>query len=233
MPLLYYVRDASLQAGCDVICLQYFFQCSQVKYNHVDDFLQVCDDCYRAIHHFVHDANTYENIVFLSKSLGTLFAGEAAALFGEKNIRHFFLTPLPETIPYIEKLESIVIAGSKDSYFSKENIESIRGLPLPTVKIIDEADHSLENAQDYAHSVTILSNILDLWVCFWMDYKHNDTILLRLLQPGARCCHAETLPPMAPPLWAYSRQLSGKEITPTLRRLRPNRCISPSFWFWR
>ena len=117
MPLLYYCTEAALQLGYDVINLKYFFQCSETEFENNDaDYRQVIDDCYSQLKNNVLNENSYKNIVFASKSLGTIFAGETALLFSEVEINHFFLTPLAGTIPHIEKSACTVVVGKDDNH---------------------------------------------------------------------------------------------------------------------
>lgn len=62
-----------------------------------------------------YDLSKYDDIVFVSKSLGTLVAGWIA----EKiciEARHIYLTPIKETLHYIQNCKNIIIvvAGTKD-----------------------------------------------------------------------------------------------------------------------
>jgi len=139
MPLLYYCTETALQSGCDVINLNYAS----------DDYKQIVNE--------VINENRYKNIVFASKSLGTIFAGETALQFPDSNITHFFLTPLAETIQYIGNFP--VIIGDKDNFFASENIAY-----LPNVHVINGADHSLEIAGDCIQSVEVLKLIIGIWI---------------------------------------------------------------------
>ena len=37
MPVLFYCTQAALQAGCDVLNLQYYYQCVETGFSHSDD----------------------------------------------------------------------------------------------------------------------------------------------------------------------------------------------------
>jgi len=170
MPLLYYCTEAALQLGCDVISLKYFFQCTKTDFED-KDYSQVIGDCYKSLNDNILAINSYKNIIFVSKSLGTVFAGEVALLFEEMNIYQFFLTPLSKTIPHIEKSACTVIVGDNDGFFPKNNIEKLCNFTLPTTHVISKANHSLEIEGDCIQSLAILSDITKVWIKFMKSIK--------------------------------------------------------------
>lgn len=110
------------------------------------------------------DFSKYGDIVFVSKSLGTVIAGwvEEQLCIGARQI---YLTPVKETLPYIRngKNIKIVIAGTDDKYLDadilrkhciKENIH---------LKQIEGAGHRLEVKGDVDKNIDILKEIVDLY----------------------------------------------------------------------
>ena len=75
------------------------------------------------------DLASYDEILFVSKSLGTVSAGWLAdALEKEKRvkpgtIRHIFMTPLEQTFPYMRKENCIVISGELDHYLERKKLK--------------------------------------------------------------------------------------------------------------
>ena len=76
------------------------------------------------------DLASYDEILFVSKSLGTVSAGWLAdALEKEKRvkpgtIRHIFMTPLEQTFPYMRKENCIVISGELDHYLERKKLKN-------------------------------------------------------------------------------------------------------------
>lgn len=161
-PLLYFAREGTLASGCDVLSLEYgYFRTSSFKREFLEHTIK---EVSKSIE--ICLTNSYKNIYFISKSLGTVIAGEISRDLGYDKVDNLFLTPLPNTIPHITNLKSTIVVGSKDEYFSKENIEKINTYPFVDLHIVDNATHSLEIDEDYKGSIEILRNITDLCVEF-------------------------------------------------------------------
>lgn len=110
------------------------------------------------------DLSKYNDIVFVSKSLGTVVAGWIEEKLRIK-ARHIYLTPITETFPYIQHKKDIisVIAGTIDKYLSadvlkehciKENINLIQ---------IDGVGHRLEVWGDMDKNLQILRDVVDIY----------------------------------------------------------------------
>lgn len=61
------------------------------------------------------DYSKYSKIVFISKSIGTVLAGEITKELPQDKVFNIFLTPIDETLPYIRK-EDLIICGDRDQY---------------------------------------------------------------------------------------------------------------------
>ena len=87
----------------------------------------------------------YADVVFLSKSLGTLCAVRTAAAL-QLQPRHFLLTPLPETLQELPKQAEVfgAVIGTKDTHLDAAKLETFcreRAIPCLTVP---EAGHRLQ-----------------------------------------------------------------------------------------
>ncbi|WP_164669736.1 hypothetical protein [Virgibacillus doumboii] len=156
-PLLHYTRKACLLSGCDTLSLTYGFQAANTSLtsDQIDDLVEDTLETIDSI------AAEYEKIIFVSKSLGTLVAGIVSEKLNRKHIHHFFMTPIPKTIKYIENSTGYVVVGDRDDLFSEENIEKINNIKGIKSLIIPGAKHSLELDDDYKKSLEILSLITD------------------------------------------------------------------------
>ncbi len=100
----------------------------------------------------------YEDILFVSKSIGTAVA---CAYAGKHRIscRNIYYTPLEQTFDY-DPRPGIVFHGTKDSWARTEKIAAMcgeRGLLLHT---FEDAGHSLEVQGDLRRSLGILEDVM-------------------------------------------------------------------------
>ncbi len=165
MPLLYYCTETALQAGCDVLNLKYFFQCSNARHDNTEEaHRQIFRDCHAAIKRCMAHAEQYRKIIFASKSIGTVFAAETALLLDTAAVSHFFLTPVDKLIPHVGGMKCTVVVGDNDPHCSADNISAMRALPACTLHVLAGMDHSLENPLHYGDSIKALAMVTDLWV---------------------------------------------------------------------
>jgi len=128
------------------------------------------DECLEDIKSFVltqlqpFDLLKYEDIVFVSKSLGTVVAG-----WIEENLcinaRHIYLTPVKETLPYILHDKNIitVVAGTKDRQLDADILKQHcmkENIPL---KQIEGVGHRLEAWGNIDKNIEILRDIVALY----------------------------------------------------------------------
>lgn len=165
LPLLYYTGKSAYDAGHDLLILEYGYQSARTAFEEakVD---QLIHECYASINQII---NNYNDVVFVSKSLGTYIAGKTAELFKERSIRHVFLTPIRSTITLIEKFGGLVVSGTKDPVFHEDDIEHIEGFPNTEVLRIKDANHVLE-VSDLHQSLGILKNLVEVSSRF---FNHN------------------------------------------------------------
>ncbi|OMF21476.1 hypothetical protein BK133_28340 [Paenibacillus sp. FSL H8-0548] len=156
LPLLYYTSKSAYDAGHDLLLLEYGYQSARKTFEEskVDNLIQ---ECYKTINQII---NNYENVVFVSKSLGTYIAGKTAELFTTRSVRHLFLTPIRSAIPLIEKHGGLVVCGTKDQVFHENDIEQIEGFSNTVVLRIKDANHALE-VDDLCQSLEILKTLVE------------------------------------------------------------------------
>ncbi|MFQ9933965.1 MAG: hypothetical protein ACLRVQ_05985 [Lachnospiraceae bacterium] len=107
------------------------------------------------------EVNEYDEVLFVSKSIGTVLAGYIREELKLKNVRNIYLTPLPETLPYIEGKDSIVIAGTKDRFLDKEELKSFCNSNNVKLYQFEGLGHSLET-DDVEGSLRILKRVTDI-----------------------------------------------------------------------
>lgn len=110
------------------------------------------------------DFSKYDDIVFVSKSLGTVVAG-----WIDENLcieaRHIYLTPIKETLPYINKAKNIiaVVAGTKDKQLDADILKEHCIKENIYLKQIDGVGHRLEVWADIDKNIELLKEIVDLY----------------------------------------------------------------------
>lgn len=149
-PLLYYSRKLAAETG---------FQCIRVDYNgfasgikgDVEKMREALETAYSQTNLILSsiDWKIYKDIVFISKSIGTVVAARYAKEH-KINCRNVYMTPLAETFLF-DPSNGIAFHGTADTWADTKIIAakcSEYNLKLYTVH---EADHSLETADTIAN----------------------------------------------------------------------------------
>ncbi|MBP2001468.1 putative alpha/beta-hydrolase family hydrolase [Paenibacillus shirakamiensis] len=136
---LYYAGVAARQQGMDVLKLEYGYQVARVELD-LKDLPDVIEECMEAIQAV---AEAYNNLIFVSKSLGTLIAGEIECRI-QMTIHNIYLTPLHATLPYINDAKGMIIYGTQDPEFESVSVDAIIPSAERRVIAIEGADHALE-----------------------------------------------------------------------------------------
>jgi len=115
----------------------------------------VINECEETVKRMIHK---YKQVVFISKSLGTIIAGEVHNRLG-LSIKHIFITPLHDSVAFINSTEGIVIYGSNDNVFNKEIASQIKSSNHLRLIEVSNADHSLETG-DVEENLFILRSLV-------------------------------------------------------------------------
>ncbi len=114
----------------------------------------------------------YEDILFVSKSIGTVVACAYAKRHGVK-CRNIYYTPLEQTFSFAPQ-DGIVFHGTKDPWAQTAVIQSKcleRRLPL---HVIEDVNHSLEAVDDIGNNLRILTRVMELaesYTAFGISYR--------------------------------------------------------------
>ena len=152
-PLLYYAYFKYERKGYECVVISYG------DYNNIND---ARNNALAQISKL--DFTCYGDIVFLSKSMGTIIAGWLEDKICE-NVRHIYLTPINDTLRYLKKEKniSIVIAGTNDPFLDVNILTAHCNQENIKVELIDGADHSLETAADVITNIDILKRVVELY----------------------------------------------------------------------
>lgn len=155
VPTLHYARKAALLAGCDVLSIQY-----SNKLGHDLEVLNtVSEESFQVVAKALQ--NKYLQLFCINKSIGHSVAFRVDDRLNGMNIHHICYTPLAVHVTDIIKRKCMVLTGTKDKWFSKEDIQKLESLMDIELVTVENAVHSLEIDDDYKASIKILEKITD------------------------------------------------------------------------
>lgn len=144
--------------GYDVVRIDF----SHIPFREIDTIEEAVTIAQRAVKRQLSgtDFTCYLDVVWISKSLGTLLAAKAETEFGILP-RQLYLTPLPETLEKIRP-ESHVIAlvlGTQDRFLTGEALAAFCERHDYRCCLIDGVNHSLKDEQDAERTTRIIDQI--------------------------------------------------------------------------
>lgn len=124
-PLLYYAESVCRGKGYDTLLMHYS------EHRDVRDMISIDDNIRQTLPYVKErikekDPGQYDEMLFVSKSIGTVAAGWLNQELGKDMppIRHIFMTPLEQTFPYMDSPRNIVICGDRDQYLAEEELKN-------------------------------------------------------------------------------------------------------------
>lgn len=157
-PLMYYTKVIAKQYGYEILPVDY----TGFPQNILGDpekkkqsFLIAMEQA----ENILKDVNfdEYEDVLFVSKSIGNLVAGSIAAIKGLET-RNIYFTPINETFDYISR-PGIMFMGNDDPWadYDEMNAKCLeKGI---TSYLVEDANHSLEIG-DVPSDLTRLKNVM-------------------------------------------------------------------------
>lgn len=148
-PLLYYSRKIALEHGYEVIGIEYDGidkDCLKNKEKLLDAFNAVARQADAQLRDI--DFSSCEDIIFASKSIGTV----AASIYAAKHnipARQVYFTPFPQTFSLAKEKNGLVFFGNKDPWIDPDVIRDLCNEKKLQYRIIEEGNHSLETGHVY------------------------------------------------------------------------------------
>ena len=153
-PLLYYSGKMAAAEGYEIVKIAYPTCAVNLKgatseqiHSFVKECVEVTD---KALEEFGlaggiegFDPGRFEDILFISKSIGTAIAA-AYASTADAAVRHVFFTPLEETFDYVKEASGIAFSGTKDNWADHDNVRRLCEEKRIPLTVVDDANHSLE-----------------------------------------------------------------------------------------
>lgn len=163
MPLLYYAKFTYEGRG---------YESLKVNYGNASEKGKAFEYWLEDVQHLVLEQlsqiefSAYEDVVFISKSIGTVIAGWIQHTMGIK-VRNIYLTPLKETLPYMTKESQIITAvvGTTDKYISSEKLKEHCEKERINLQLIEGVGHRLEKVGDMSKNIEILKQVVELYSC--------------------------------------------------------------------
>ena len=153
-PLLYYANLLYAANGYELIPMKYNSIFFEPELTREEKTLRVRDYVWEQVKGI--DFTQYDEVVFLSKSVGTVEAGCLAEKLGITPVQ-IFLTPVPGAFPYIKNTDSVVIGTADEVYPQCKSYCEEHGIKI---WYIEGANHSLEVEGKPFESLEILRDVM-------------------------------------------------------------------------
>ncbi len=159
-PLLYYANDLAAQNG---------YECKKIHYvlpgdKRIRGNLEKMEEAFRHLYAQAKecladmDWARYEEIVFISKSIGTVIAAAYAEELKGLRIRHVLYTPLEHTFRFHPQ-NAIGFIGTADSWSVPAEVIKLANQQGVPMHVYDDANHSLEKG-DVMANLYVLKDVL-------------------------------------------------------------------------
>lgn len=159
-PLLYFAAKECRQAGYDLLPLYYSYR-QDAKLGESFDYMKFAREALPLIREKLEVLPEYDQVLFISKSIGTVLAGYMEQELSIRP-RQFLMTPIPEALPYMEKMDgrAAAVIGTKDHYFlSSPGLTALCQAHSIPLKLYDGLGHRLE-AGTTEETLRILEDIM-------------------------------------------------------------------------
>lgn len=155
-PLLYYSTRLAMQKGYNLLLLSY----GEFSFNEATR--HAMKNLIRGVIEEVRSEEAHQgDLVFIAKSIGALFASDAARIMADAPRRSVYLTPIDQMMDNLAGTDFLAFTGSEDHLLDHERALAVLGDAASRLRIYPGADHSL-NAGGINESVRILQEVLGL-----------------------------------------------------------------------
>ncbi|MDE5598304.1 MAG: alpha/beta hydrolase [Lachnospiraceae bacterium] len=159
-PLLYYSRNIARELGYqNYRNVSYTYQAGNIRGNE-----EKMKEAYEALFLQAEAALTdiiwaeYDDVLFISKSIGTIIAASYAEKYGLKDARHILYTPLAQTYLFSPK-HAIAFIGTADPWSNTDEIIRLSNANRIPLTVYDECNHSLE-CSDTLKNLETLTDVM-------------------------------------------------------------------------
>jgi len=143
-PLLYYSKKIARQNGFEIMEIKFTDLDKSALLNRksvMELFAKASNQAQAQLEGI--DFSAYEQIIFISKSIGTVAASVCAARL-HVPAKQVYFTPLEQTFSLVEEGNGLVFFGTADQYADVSEIENLCREKRFSYRIFEGANHSLE-----------------------------------------------------------------------------------------
>ena len=159
-PLLYYSRDIAYELGyTDYRNVNYTYKAGNIRGNE-----EKMKEAYEALFSQTETElanivwSAYDDILFISKSIGTIIATSYAEKYGIKNAKHVLYTPLAQTYQFTPD-HAIAFIGTADPWSNTDEIIRLSSANHIPLTVYEGCNHSLE-CNDTIKNIEHLKDIM-------------------------------------------------------------------------
>ena len=176
-PLLYYSRSIACKLGYeDSRNLNYTYNAGHIRGND-EKMKEVYETLFLQAESQLADIvwADYDDVLFVSKSIGTIIATSYAEKYGLKHARHILYTPVAQTYLFAPD-HAIGFIGTADSWSNTDEIIQLSDVNHIPLTVYDGCDHSLE-CNDTLKNLEILKDVMQRtmdWILYFYSEKHKE-----------------------------------------------------------
>lgn len=134
-PLFHYLTGMYFKLNYDILKINYGFQLAQVDIEFQTDIPIIVSE----INQVLESIKSYQKVIIIGKSMGTLFIEELARKF--EHVVKIYMTPTDNTLPTHIDLNALYIYGTADTLISESSMVRLLGAER---LIIKHANHGLQ-----------------------------------------------------------------------------------------
>lgn len=160
-PLLYYSRKIACGLGYEkYININYSYNAGNIHGND-EKMKEAYDALFLQAEAKLTDISwsEYDDVLFVSKSIGTIIAASYAKKYGLKNTRHILYTPLAQTYLFAPD-HAIAFIGTADPWSNTDEVIRLSSANHIPLSVYDGCNHSLE-CNDTLKNLETLKDIME------------------------------------------------------------------------
>lgn len=159
-PLLYYSRKAACESGyTDYRNISYAYEAGEIRGN-IEKMKEAYEALFLQAEAELADIvwSEYDDILFVSKSIGTIISVSYAEKYGLRDARHVLYTPLAQTYLFHPD-HAIAFIGTADPWSDTEEIIRLSDENHVPLTVYDGCNHSLE-CNDTLRNLETLKDVM-------------------------------------------------------------------------
>lgn len=159
-PLLYYSREIACELGYENYRkISYTCNAGNIRGNEAK-MKEACETLFLQAEAGLADIawSDYDDVLFISKSIGTIMAASYAQKYGLKDAKHILYTPLAQTYQFAPEHAAAFI-GTADPWSNTEEIIRLSDTKQIPLTVYDGCNHSLE-CGDTLKNLDILKDVM-------------------------------------------------------------------------